>query len=199
MNLLRRVGRLLGIARPKAGMHRTGAESGTRKRPDVPGYLRGRHYSDYTGEVRELEGQGRLEEAEELLCELVEAVEGHSIATGMGVAPSYYERLAIIYRKQRRLEDEIEVLERFAAQRHAPGRMPAKLSSRLDKARRMAGAPAPEAARRRSDAGREAEARSPIGSAEEFMDAIGKARHYGGKPVVSEDAPARTRAGKGPS
>ena len=42
----------------------------------------------------------------------------------MGVAPWYYEQLAIIYRKRKDYLKEIEVLERFAKQKHAPGASP---------------------------------------------------------------------------
>ncbi len=37
----------------------------------------------------------------------------------LGVAPAYYERLAIIYRKRKDYKSEVEILERFNKQLHA--------------------------------------------------------------------------------
>jgi hypothetical protein len=51
--------------------------------------------------------------------------------TGHGVTPGGYERLAVIYRKRKEPERELEILERFASQPHAPGVMPATLLQRL--------------------------------------------------------------------
>jgi len=44
--------------------------------------------------------------------------------------------LAILYGKQKRPREELGILERYAAQRHAPGVKPAKLAERLEKALR---------------------------------------------------------------
>lgn len=64
---------------------------------------------------------------------LVLATEAESKTEQRGVAPAYYEKLAIIYRKQNIKEDEINILERFAKQQHAPGVKPSKLLDRLEK------------------------------------------------------------------
>ena len=53
------------------------------------------------------------------------------------VAPWYYEKLAIIYRKQKRYGDEIAILERFERQPKAPGALPKKLAERLVKAKQL--------------------------------------------------------------
>lgn len=65
-------------------------------------------------------------------------IELESASEGFGVAPWYYEQLAIIYRKQKDYLREIEILERFAKQKHAPGVTPQKLLERLEKARKLA-------------------------------------------------------------
>lgn len=96
-----------------------------------PGLYRGRHYTAYPDQVRSLKRTGRLEEAERLLLGLLDAVEAESRAERLGVAPWYYEQLAIVYRKQKNRVGERETLERFARQRHAPGVKPAKLLQRL--------------------------------------------------------------------
>jgi len=95
------------------------------------GFYKGRHFSEYPDQVRSLKRAGRLEEAERLLLNLIEATEAESRAEASGVAPSYYEQLAIVYRKQKKKAREQEILERFARQRYSPGVMPAKLLQRL--------------------------------------------------------------------
>jgi len=95
--------------------------------------------------IRELLRAGETAEAERILLECVEATEreGAVVLPGfrkpLGVAPAYYERLAILYAKQKRYADELAILERYAEQPKAPGVGPKKLKARLAKARaRMA-------------------------------------------------------------
>ena len=101
------------------------------------GKIRGRHYTEYVETVKELRREGSAEEAEHLLLELVDATEAEAQAQGpsWGVAPWYYEQLAILYRKQGNPEREVAILERFDAQPHAPGASPPKLQARLEKAK----------------------------------------------------------------
>ena len=54
-----------------------------------------------------------------------------------GVAPWYYEQLAIIYRKRKGYDSELRILGRFAEQKHGPGIKPAKLLARLEKAKQL--------------------------------------------------------------
>lgn len=77
--------------------------------------------------------ENRLEDAEKLLLALVNATENESRSDGLGVAPWYYEKLAILYRKKKNLKAEIKILERFSRQKHAPGVTPPKLLARLEK------------------------------------------------------------------
>lgn len=84
-----------------------------------PGYYNGRHYTTYVEEVKNLKSNGELEEAERLLLELVKATEEENKKEKMGVAPWYYEHLAIIYRKQKNYDKEISILERFSKQKPA--------------------------------------------------------------------------------
>lgn len=102
-----------------------------------PGMVEGRHYTEYVDEVRRLRREGKEDEAERLLLRLVDAVEAEAAAQGWGVAPWYYERLAIIYRKRKDLDAEVSILERFAAQRHAPGASAPRLLERLEKTRAL--------------------------------------------------------------
>lgn len=100
-----------------------------------PGTLDGRHYTECADDVRNLRRDGKDEEAERLLLRLVDATEEEAKAQKWGVAPWYYEQLAIIYRKRKDLDAEVRILERFARQPHAPGATPPKLLERLQKAR----------------------------------------------------------------
>jgi hypothetical protein len=98
-----------------------------------PGLYKGRHYTEYVDEVQQLIRENKLEDAEKLLAELVNATEDEAHQNNWGVAPWYYERLALVYRKKKDTESEIGILERFADQKHAPGATPPKLLSRLEK------------------------------------------------------------------
>ena len=97
---------------------------------DKPGFYKGKHFTEYVEEVKYLTRENRLEDAEKLLLALISATE---IDSEFGVAPWYYEKLAIIYRKKKDLNAEIGILERFAGQKHAPGATPPKLLARLEK------------------------------------------------------------------
>jgi len=100
-----------------------------------PGYLRGNHYTEYTNQVKELRRSGLTDEAEQLLLELIAATEAEAEAKDWGVAPWYYEQLAILYSKRHEKDREIAILERFARAPHAPGASVSKLLTRLSKKR----------------------------------------------------------------
>ena len=118
--------------RRQPSTRRRRSSSTQRVKPDLPGFVRGRPIHTFVDEVKEL---GYTEAAITLLLELVDATEADSRANGWGVAPWYFERLAIIYRSQKRLEDEVKILERYERQQKAPGSMPAKLATRLRRAK----------------------------------------------------------------
>lgn len=98
----------------------------------------GRHYTEHVEPVKMLRRAGEDEKAEALLLRLVIATEAEAQFTGHGVAPWYFEQLAIIYRKRKDAAAELHILERFAAQQHAPGATPGKLMERLESVRRSA-------------------------------------------------------------
>jgi hypothetical protein len=77
---------------------------------------------------------GDLARAEDLLRRLVDADEVQAQAQGRGVAPWYYEELAILYRKQKRYDAEIEVLQRFAMAIKGAVVAPFRLAIRLEDA-----------------------------------------------------------------
>jgi len=99
------------------------------------GFVRGRDYTEYVDDVKALRRSGREVEAERLLLELVDATEAEARAEKWGVAPWYYEQLAISYRKQANPQGEVDILERYARQTSAPGSRPPELIKRLEKAK----------------------------------------------------------------
>ncbi|WP_243384123.1 tetratricopeptide repeat protein [Geothrix alkalitolerans] len=103
------------------------------------GSVNGVHYTGTVETIKQLKREGRHSEAIQLLLQSVEATESESrfAGDGWGVAPWYYEQLAIIYRKEKRYEDEISILERYMAQPKALGVGPAKLKERLVAAKKL--------------------------------------------------------------
>jgi hypothetical protein len=104
---------------------------------DSAGYVDGKHFTEYVEAVKDLKRTGDMDSAELLLLRLVDATESESAVDGWGVAPWYYEQLAIVYRRQRLYDKEVAILERFAAQKHAPGVTPGQLMERLSRARAL--------------------------------------------------------------
>jgi hypothetical protein len=102
-----------------------------------PGFYNGRHFTTYVDQVKQLKKDNQLEKAELLLIYLVGATESEDRVDKRGVAPWYYEQLALICRKNKDLVKEHEILERFESQRHAPGRKPEILIARLAKVREL--------------------------------------------------------------
>jgi len=126
----------LCVAYPEDCELHLGIRSDQDDKPTV-GRVRGRHYTDYVEEVKSLRRSNQDESAERLLLELVDATEEESRVRGTGVAPWYYEQLAVIYRKRKDPIAEVAILERYTNQPHAPGAGPAKLAERLMKARAL--------------------------------------------------------------
>lgn len=86
--------------------------------------------------IRQLKRAGEYDDAVAVLLKEIEIQEHDArLKSGWGVAPWYYEQLAIIYREQKRYADEIAILERYEQQPKAPGVGALKLRERLQKAR----------------------------------------------------------------
>ena len=102
------------------------------------GFVDGRHYTAYVEKIKQLKREKRHQEAIGILLRIVDATEKESEISGWGVAPWYYEQLAIVYRKEKRYDDEVRMLERYEAQTKAPGVGPSKIAERLVKARELA-------------------------------------------------------------
>lgn len=95
------------------------------------------HFTDFVSQVKYLKQQKRHQEAIDLLLRLVAATEGEAERDKTGVAPWYYEQLAMLYRKDKKHDEEIEILERFERQPKSPGVGPEKLAQRLQQARAL--------------------------------------------------------------
>lgn len=95
------------------------------------GYVDGKHFVEYVEPVKNLKRKGELDEAEVLLLKLVDATEAESKRAGRGVAPWYYQQLAIIYHRQGQPEKELAILKRYDRQEKSPGVKPAVLAKRL--------------------------------------------------------------------
>ncbi|MCY3990497.1 MAG: hypothetical protein OXF50_04610 [Caldilineaceae bacterium] len=108
-------------------------------RRDKPGFVEGKHYTGYVEQVNRLKREGQHDKAVRLLLKLVDATEAESKNSDSlsGVAPWYYEQLAIVYRKEKRYGDEVAILERYEKQPKAPGASPGKLAKRLKQARTL--------------------------------------------------------------
>ena len=74
--------------------------------------------------------ENRLDDAEKLLLALIDATESDS---KYGVAPWYYEKLAIVYRKKKDHKAEIGILERYFAAQKVSVTSSSKLLIRLEK------------------------------------------------------------------
>jgi hypothetical protein len=76
--------------------------------------VRGKHFSEWTGEIAQLKRDGRLAEALVLIYECIDATERADKVTGNGCpAPAYYEKAAVIHRQQKDFDAEIQVLDRY--------------------------------------------------------------------------------------
>jgi hypothetical protein len=74
---------------------------------DKPGYYQGRHYTTFVRDFESLKKSENHSELENLLLNLVKATEAESAMNNMGVAPAYYNELAILYRKQKEYSKEV--------------------------------------------------------------------------------------------
>ena len=96
------------------------------------GLVNGRHYTEYVETIKELKRNNQYPEAISLLLQCADAVEAEAIANHWGIAPWYYEQLAIIYRKQKDPINELKILDRYAKLPH-PGNYSSELIERLGK------------------------------------------------------------------
>ena len=111
---------------------------------DRSGFYKGRHFTTYVEEFKALKRSGDYEQAEALLLALVDATENEHRVNSWGVAPAYYDHLAIIYRKTKQPKKELQILERYARlwdSRNGP--LPESTQTAIAKARHRANPESP--------------------------------------------------------
>ena len=95
-------------------------------------------FVDAVDTIKQLKRAEDHNELERVLWWCINDTEADAAENRGGVGPYYYEQLAILYRKQGRNDDEVDILERYQEQPHAPGKGPEKLAKRLERARELA-------------------------------------------------------------
>lgn len=115
---------------------------GSRPRAEVEKMVfAGQPLWDWLAYAQDLEREGSLEEALNLLQALIVAAEQEAKISGREPAPAYTERAAIIHRKRRDYAAEIAVIERWERacppEKRGPGATQAKLLKRLQRAREL--------------------------------------------------------------
>jgi len=81
--------------------------------------------------------EGEFDEAIDLLLGLLAAEENAAKVSRRGVGGYFYLQLAMIYRKEKRYEEEVEILERYLGQFKARGVAQRDLAERLVKAKQL--------------------------------------------------------------
>lgn len=82
-------------------------------------------------DIDELLQAGKTEPAEYALLLQIDHAEETSRRSGVEVPPWPYHKLALLYRRQGRKDEELDLLRRFAEQRHPEGRTTRILRERL--------------------------------------------------------------------
>ena len=111
---------------------------------DLPGYIRGTHYTEYMKQAKQLLEGGKQEEADPIVdaafttYEDEERISGGATLTDYAVvAPANYWDFAVIYRKLKDYAREVAILERFARQKHLTEGASGRNLERLEKARSL--------------------------------------------------------------
>ena len=109
-----------------------------KKRPE-PSIQVIKQYSAAISTIKYLKKTGPADRLARLLLDCVDATEAEAKAVRHGIAaPHYYEQLAILYRKQKRFEDEAAILKRFSKQPHGDSTKCKRLITRIDRALELA-------------------------------------------------------------
>ncbi len=111
---------------------------------DLPGYIRGTHYTEYMKQAKQLLESGKQEEADPIVDAAFTAYEDEERISGGAtltdyavVAPANYWDFAVLFRKLKDYAREVAILERFARQKHLTEGASGKNLERLDKARSL--------------------------------------------------------------
>lgn len=91
------------------------------------------HYTDAVDTIKQLKREQSHDEAESLLLWCIEQTEQEEFDDP---APWYYKHLAIVYRKENRYDDEVQIIKRYLNNAPSPRD---DLQKRLDRAEELAG------------------------------------------------------------
>lgn len=80
---------------------------------DIGQQVRGRHFTAWSEPVKQLKRENRLDEALDLLLEVIDVVERPENCSHGGPAPGWTEQAAIVYRKQKDYAGEVAILQRW--------------------------------------------------------------------------------------
>ena len=75
------------------------------------------HFTDAVDTIKQLKREQRHDEAESLLLWCIEQTEQEEFGDP---APWYYKHLAIVYRKENRYEDEVQIIKRYLNNASSP-------------------------------------------------------------------------------
>lgn len=96
------------------------------------------NYYDATEDIKELKREGKHDEAEELLLWCIKTAEKER-KRNQQPPPWYYKHLGIVYRKENRYEDEVEILQQYVTKCQRVRETPRQdLVERLQRARELA-------------------------------------------------------------
>jgi hypothetical protein len=111
---------------------------------DLPGYIRGAHYTEYLKQAKQLLESGTQEEADPIVDTAFTGFEdearvggGASLTDFDTVPPANYWDFAVLYRKLKDYAREVAILERFTRQKHQTEGASGKNLERLEKARSL--------------------------------------------------------------
>ena len=79
------------------------------------GEVRGKHFTEWVEEVKQLKRDGKHQEVLDLCLLAVDAIEAESKADGLAVAPWWYDQAALAARRTNQPAIERAVMERYLA------------------------------------------------------------------------------------
>ncbi|SEW10001.1 hypothetical protein [Natrinema salifodinae] len=115
---------------------KTASASPNQRGENGPDQIDEYHYDHYTNaveDIKQLKREKRHDEAEDLLLWCIDFAEAED---QVGLPRWYYKHLGIVYRKENRYEDEVEILERYVENTTSPRQ---EILDRLERARELAG------------------------------------------------------------
>lgn len=80
---------------------------------DGHGFVRGRHFTEWVDEVKQLKRDQKQHEVIQLCLEAVDATEAEQARNGLSVAPWWYDQVALAARRTGQSDLERDVMQRY--------------------------------------------------------------------------------------